>query len=61
MKRGKCPITGESFNCLECKVDWGNDRCPYMEWDDLVHRTLEFLRKVVADERIELKPNPKGG
>lgn len=50
-EKGICPITNKKFNCLKCSFDDGKDRCPYMDFDDLIQRTLVSLRKFVENEQ----------
>jgi hypothetical protein len=49
MKKAICPITGKYFECLKCNAP-KDDRCPFMQFDECIQKTLKFIREVVENE-----------
>lgn len=48
MKKAICPITKKPMDCLKCKIP--NERCIIWDWDDLIQKTIIFLREVIENE-----------
>jgi hypothetical protein len=50
MKRAICEITGESFDCKNCKI---KDDCAYIELDNAIAHLMKQIRESVTEALSE--------
>jgi hypothetical protein len=54
MKRAICELTGEVFDCKNCKVI-KDKYCPIWEFDDAIAKLLREVREIIKELQNEQK------